>query len=187
MSTDTAVVKGGTQVSRCACRRVCIAGAAAQGFSGSEAGRRAYEAAVTLAQSRMARPSQLDHCMLKIPWSKQKAKHRSMKSMKSMPSQRYEPRRSVCQPLNSNQTLAGELEVVIYKCIELPLERVRSETHSPGLKCSMAVDRSRAGFSAARGMKGTLKRSSSTAGEEPAGGTMISNPGWFSALILCRG
>ena len=156
MSTDTAVVKGGTQVSRCACRRVCIAGAAAQGFSGSEAGRRAYEAAVTLAQSRMARPSQLDHCMLKIPWSKQKEKHRSMKSMKSMPSQRYEPRPQICEAFNTNQTLAREPEVVIYKCIELPLERVRSETHSPGVKWSMAVDRSRAGFSTARGTKGTL-------------------------------
>ena len=156
MSTDTAVVKGGTQVSRCACRRVCIAGAAAQGFSGSEAGRRAYEAAVTLAQPRMARPSQLDHCMLKIPWSKQKAKHRSMKSMKSMPSQRYEPRRPVCQAFNTSQTTDPETEVWIYKCIELALERVRSETHSPGLKWSMAVDRSRAGFSTARGTKGTL-------------------------------
>ena len=152
MSTDTAVVKGGTQVSRCACRRVCIAGAAAQGFSGSEAGRRAYEAAVTLAQSRMARPSQLDHCMLKIPWSKQKAKHRSMKSMKSMPSQRYEPRRSVCEALNTSQTLARELEVVIYKCIELTLERVRSETHSPGLKCTIFADLSRMGLRTARGL-----------------------------------
>ena len=152
MSTDTAVVKGGTQVSRCACRRVCMAGAAAQGFSGSEAGRRAYVAAVTLAQSRMARPSQLDHCMLKIPWSKQKAKHRSMKSMKSMPSQRYEPRRSVCQALNSNQTFAGEPEVVIYKCIELALERVRSEMHSPGLKCTIALDLSRVGLRTACGI-----------------------------------
>ena len=80
-STDAALVKEGTQVSRCACRRECIAGAAAQEFSGSEAGRQACVAAVRLAQSRMARPSQLDHCMLKIRWSKQKEDHRSMKAL----------------------------------------------------------------------------------------------------------
>ena len=41
-STDAAVVKGDTQVSRCACRRVCIARRSGAGFQhGSEAGRQA--------------------------------------------------------------------------------------------------------------------------------------------------
>ena len=59
-STDAAAVKGGTQVSRCACRRECIAGAAVQEFSMGARLAGKHVAAVTLAQSRMAGTSQMD-------------------------------------------------------------------------------------------------------------------------------
>ena len=86
---DAAVVKGGTQVSRCACRRVCIAGAAAHDFSMGARLVGKHVAAVTLSHCRMALSSLLDDWMLKKRRSKEEEERRSMKFMESMPSQRY--------------------------------------------------------------------------------------------------